>query len=478
MRGFSIFLLCSLLWTTSIFAQEAWTDLPDSLSEALHTDNFMPEVPSDSLSQKIGASTSKLEALHDSLAIKTPLPDSLSPEHITAPLLYKVDSVRANVGAWEDSLQNLVQVPDSLKKYFPKEVKLPENQTVTGFGAKELDDIKSLGGGGIGKFQGLEAMDGLTDLDLGETPSLKEATEINELSEQANRIKEEWKVENLEGKAEKEAGQLKGLRELEEQKGILNEHTKSIEQHGEQDYYKEKVKSVAKDHFAGHTEKLQAAQEKLSKIKKDYPEGLSSIKDLPKRRPNPMRGKPFKERLVLGLTLQVHQDQTPSIDLSPFAAYKWTERLSFGVGGNYRVMTKDNFKGFTREGAVYGGRVFSEFNLYKGIFVHAEYEMMRAPRKELLALNGKAEAMGNTWVDGLLIGAGKDYRIAKYVKGNMQVLYNFLDEINSPYQSKVMVRLGFSFQLKDKIKKPVIQPDDKEKIRDKAIDQSKGFMGI
>lgn len=461
MRCFSIFLLCLLLGAPAISAQEIWATLPDSLGEVLH-DSLLPDTPVDSIAQKIEASRSRLEALEDSLNMKLQLPDILSPERAARPLLDKVDSLRGGAEALEDSLKNLVQVPDSLKKYLPKEIGFLEEPPVTKLGAKELEDIKSFGSEGVGKLPDLEGVDNLTDIDLGigELPLLEEVPQINELgqlSEQADGLKQEWKIENLEGKAEREAGQLKGIRAMEEQKGSLNEHTALLEQHGEQDYYKEKVKKVAKDHFAGHTEKLQAAQERLAKIKKDYPEGLSSIKDLPKRRPNPMKGKPFQARLVLGMTLQVHQDKTPNLDLSPFAAYRWTERLSFGLGGNYRVMTKDYFKGLTREGEVYGARAFSEFTLYKGIFVHAGYEMMRAPRKEPLALNGKAEAIGDTWVDGLLIGAGKDYRIARYIKGNMQVLYNFLDEVNSPYRNKVMVRLGFSFQLKDKVKKPTVR---------------------
>src|SRR5699024_418322 len=129
----------------------------------------------------------------------------------------------------------------------------------------------------------------------------------------------------------------------------------------------------------------------------------------------------------------------------------------FGLGGSYRVMTKDDFKGFTREGTVYGGQAFSEFDIHKGIFVHAGYEMMYTQKIGSLAINGKDEYTEKSWVDRLLYEVGKDYRIARYVKGNMQVLYNFLDEISSPYQNKVMVRLGFSFQLKDKAKKPVVQ---------------------
>lgn len=84
------------------------------------------------------------------------------------------------------------------------------------------------------------------------------------------------------------------------------------------------------------------------------------------------------------------------------------------------------------------------------------------------------------WVDGLMVGVGKDYKIAKYVRGNMQVLYNFLHDVNSPYKDKVMIRFGFSFQLKDKIKKPVISESEKEEFikekREKGQKKGKGFL--
>src|SRR5690606_5935214 len=131
-------------------------------------------------------------------------------------------------------------------------------------------------------------------------------------------------------------------------------------------------------------------------------------------------------------------------------------------GGNYRLMTKPEFKGLTSEGAVYGYRGFTEFMLHKGIFVHAEYEMLKTLVRDSIMFKTTESILEKKWIDGLLLGIGKEYKIAGRVKGNMQVLYNFLNEPNSPYQNKVMVRFGFSFQLKDKIRKPDLKPEIKK----------------
>lgn len=86
----------------------------------------------------------------------------------------------------------------------------------------------------------------------------------------------------------------------------------------------------------------------------------------------------------MDLTVQVHPDKIPNIDLSPFTAYKISERPSFGIGGNYKLMTKNKFQGITHEGAVYGYRGFTEFKLHKGFFAHAEYELMKTSVRDSL----------------------------------------------------------------------------------------------
>lgn len=180
----------------------------------------------------------------------------------------------------------------------------------------------------------------------------------------------------------------------------------------------------------------------------------------------------------MGLTVQVLPDQTPNIDLSPFVAYKISGRWSAGVGGSYRLVTRENWRGLNQRGTVYGFRAISEFKLYKGFFAHLDYEQMKVSLSDSLFGKQQGELSKRGWIDGLMIGMGKDYRIAKYVKGNMQVLYNFLHERNSPYKDKVMVRFGFSFQLKDKIKKPKITAEAKELTKEtkkKGKDKVKGL---
>src|SRR5690606_32898210 len=133
------------------------------------------------------------------------------------------------------------------------------------------------------------------------------------ITEKAGELKEiSSKAEDISGTAENEVKNVKQFEALEEQKGDLDQYQKEFGADSE-DFYKEKAvstgKEVAKNHFAGQQEKLQAAQEKLAELKRKYPEGISSINDLPKRFSNTMKGKPFKDRFLMGLTVQVLPDQ-------------------------------------------------------------------------------------------------------------------------------------------------------------------------
>lgn len=111
-------------------------------------------------------------------------------------------------------------------------------------------------------------------------------------------------------------------------------------------------------------------------------------------------------------------------------------------------MTSEDFRGITKEGAVYGYRGFTELLLHKGFFVHGEYEILKTLVRDSLYMQVTEKVLEKEWLSGLLIGIGREYKIGGLVKGNMQVLYNFLHEPNSPYQEKVMVRFGFCLQPK------------------------------
>lgn len=227
-------------------------------------------------------------------------------------------------------------LPDSLKNLVPTEAGfVPDVET------PELD-IKQLEGLKIDQLKSVNKTENIkTAVDIETVPEL-DLEQVGVITDEVENVKQKLVSPDKIGETvENEAKNLKGVRALGEQKGELEGAMPDFSKLKDSEHYKEelinKVKEKAVDHFAGHADKLQVAQSKLANIKKKYPERVSSIKDLPKRRPNPMKGKPFRERLIFGLTVQIHPDQIPNVDVSPFTAYKVSQRLSLGLGWHLPV---------------------------------------------------------------------------------------------------------------------------------------------
>jgi hypothetical protein len=209
----------------------------------------------------------------------------------------------------------------------------------------------------------------------------------------------------------------------------------------------DQAKKAAVDHFAGKEEQLKAAMEKMSKYKQKY-SSVQSIKDLPAKPPNPLKGKPFIERLVPSVTLQVLKRDEWMMDIAPYIGYRFTPRLSVGFGWNSRAQFEEK----DRDTRVQGPRVYGEFKVFKGISGRLEFETMNTfvPANLLPGSDvGRRE-----WVPAVLAGMKKEYKIYKRLKGTAFMLYNFYNpDYKSPYGDRLNVRFGFEYLIKKKKKK-------------------------
>ncbi|MCZ8216299.1 MAG: hypothetical protein O9262_08675, partial [Cyclobacteriaceae bacterium] len=208
---------------------------------------------------------------------------------------------------------------------------------------------------------------------------------------------------------------------------------------------KEQVMKVAKDHFAGKQEALTAAMQKMSDLKLKY-ESLDSL-NVPKRRANPLKGKPFVERLVPGLSFQVQKSQHWLIDVNPSLAYRITERWSTGLGWNQRLGYGKRVA-YQQQESMYGARLFTEFRWNKGISFRLEGESLFGIPVPTFA-NAKNIEDPARWINTAFVGIKKDYRIVNRLKGTLFVLYMVYDDnLSSPYSNKLNTRFGFEYTLK------------------------------
>lgn len=256
-------------------------------------------------------------------------------------------------------------------------------------------------------------------------------------------------LEAIPGAIENKVASLDEVKELQKQTGEISKYQDMISSGNNPEAIKAQAKELAvkyaTDHFAGKQEALKAAMDKVSKLKGKYSQ-VSSLKDLPKRAPNPMKGKPFIERLIPGFTFQIQKSGTLMLDMSPVASYRFTGRFTAGAGWNERLSFSEWNKVISQD-RIYGPRVFSSFAFRKGFSLKAEVEKMNVYLPTFVS-----NAEGNrAWVWSVFAGFKKDYTFYKKIKGNVQVLYNLYDDHdNSPYLDRLNVRMGFEFPVKKK----------------------------
>ncbi|AEL26360.1 hypothetical protein [Cyclobacterium marinum] len=151
---------------------------------------------------------------------------------------------------------------------------------------------------------------------------------------------------------------------------------------------------------------------------------------------------PLSDRLYFGGNFSLQLGRITYIDISPLAGAMITEKYSAGVGATYQYYNNKNYiDGMSH---VYGGRIFNRYNIFRQIFLHAEYESLNL---EVPYLDSNNEVTYyREWVPALFGGAG--YFVPFGVRGGMNImaLYNFsYDNKRSNYNEPYVFRVGFVF---------------------------------
>lgn len=254
----------------------------------------------------------------------------------------------------------------------------------------------------------------------------------------------------LEGKL----SSIEGVDQLAKGKAIVSEYTQmdsSAIKAKAKELVQEQVMEFAQDHFADKKEVLQQAMDKVSKLKSKYSD-VKSLAELPKRVPNPLKGRPLIERLVPGFSFQISKSDNFLLDVNPTLVYLITPRLSAGAGWNYRL-TFDGWT-ITQEEEIYGPRGIFEVKWTKGIVFRLLPELMYTVIPPQLAQLKGVDPTDKKWVPSLFVGIKKQFTVYKTVKGNTELLYNLYDrDGESPYADRLSVRFGFEFPMKKKPKR-------------------------
>ncbi len=247
--------------------------------------------------------------------------------------------------------------------------------------------------------------------------------------------------------AEDKIAKEAGLDGLSDQQQKLNEQLQPKSEEEAKAALLEQAQTTAINHFEGKEVLLQEAMEKMSKLKRKY----STLPDISKIKKfyNPLQEKTFRERIFPGVSFQFQKSNDYWLDVNPSLGYKILQRLSAGVGFNYRLVRSHDNERWRQNQSIYGPRFFAEAKLYRGFFGYVEYEYMntRVPDKAGVSReNGKRE-----WVSGFYTGIKTRYPITKWMKGTVIMQYNWVNNgIKTPYNDRLVSRVGVEFYFNKK----------------------------
>lgn len=311
----------------------------------------------------------------------------------------------------------------------------------------EIDGLKNLD---LGSVKDID-MKHLNDLmNRGDLQNFSEVT--GEIQEHVKALEDVTKgtvggIETIENLAESRASELTGLEGIKNQTeelkelGVLTERIKNPDSLKE--FAIEQAKEIAIDHFAGKEEQLTQAMQTLARYKSEYP-SLNSISEIARKPPNEMKGKRLVERIVPGIALQVQKKGDDiMMDFNPYASYRFSGRISAGVGWNQRCaynLDRDRFNTLAR---IFGPRIFGEFKLWGGFSPRVEMEIMNTTIPPF-ARSRSPDPLQREWLWGAFVGIKKEYRFIRNVNGTASVMMRLYNPHHkSPYADEVNARFGF-----------------------------------
>lgn len=150
----------------------------------------------------------------------------------------------------------------------------------------------------------------------------------------------------------------------------------------------------------------------------------------PKTKPQP---KPLKEKIIVGGGLDLRFGNVTVIGVTPLIGYTVTDKLIVGSIFTYRYF-KDNTAGVNYSTSTYGIAPFARYNIFKGLFAHAEYEMLYGE----YYYND-----GSRWINSLLLGGGYGTQIGRAGFAGIYVLWNVTPDENYPIYDAPVVRMSF-----------------------------------
>lgn len=238
--------------------------------------------------------------------------------------------------------------------------------------------------------------------------------------------------------------QTKAAEGLEKKMEGMNEAVQSP------DKLKEEAKEKMIDHFEGKEEMIKKEMDDIGKTQLKY-RNVADSRFLPKRPPNEMKGRPWVERLIPGVSIQVFQQNNISVDFAPFLGYRFSGKISAGLSG-YQRLTYFRKDDKIRAVRIYGIRLYTTVKVIGNFSAHGEGEYFQdhySSHHKTPHANGQDDKI-SPWK--LNVGVQQRYPVGKRMFGHFLIMYDLVQIREFPNTSGSSVRFGFDYQLRKKKK--------------------------
>lgn len=277
---------------------------------------------------------------------------------------------------------------------------------------------------------------------------------INQLPDSLKSLKNNLtNAENLTEKLEQEAVKHTDLadiqkqqKELEALKSTPDKYTQQMDKLKDhkamQDQLKKKAILKSAELFKEHGDKLQAAQNKLSKLKKKYSTVLNSNDLSTAIKRKSLKGEPLKKRVYISGNFQIISTDPVSLDASPMLGYRFDKKLTVGISGTFRHTFGSYKPGVNISENMAGYGTFISYDVVKSFFAYGEGERMNIEVKDPLT-----DLKHREWVSGIHAGIGRTFNFSKILQSQVLFLYNFSHKGNKElYPRKFIVKVGFALR--------------------------------
>ncbi|HVZ96605.1 MAG TPA: hypothetical protein VG847_07005 [Chitinophagaceae bacterium] len=213
-----------------------------------------------------------------------------------------------------------------------------------------------------------------------------------------------------------------------------------------QSLIQQRIASGGPNALAQVQQNMQEAQAALGKLKDKINQltgsGSGDV-SMPDFKPNTQKTKPFLKRLEYGCNVQFSRNNSllpTTANVAASIGYKLNDDGSLGIGASYNIgLGTLQHISITSQGV--GLRSYLDWKIKKNFYASGGYEFnYNSSFKSIEQLKDYS-----AWQRSGLIGISKKYKLSQKLKGDIQLLYDFLARSHIPVSSPFLFRAGYNF---------------------------------